>query len=292
MRALDVVATWPVGSAAVGVLGTEPRPGSPQARDGVWLLGTVGAVDRPYGWASVTKLCTALAVLVAVEERTLSLDDPAGPAGSTVAHLLAHASGLAPDEPAVIDAPGRRRIYSNTGYEVLADTLEARAGMPFEEYLTEGVFAPLGMWGARLPPGSSPAWGVVGGLSDLLSLGAELLRPTIVSATTLAVATGVAFPGLDGVLPGYGRQHPCDWGLGFEIRDAKSPHWTGNRCSPATFGHFGRSGCFLWIDPVAGVGCAVLSDRKWGPWAVKAWPELSDAVLESVTAGSAGALRV
>jgi len=35
-----------------------------------------------------------------------------------------------------------------------------------------------------------------------------------------AGATRVAFPGLDGILPGYGRQKPNDWGLGVELRDA------------------------------------------------------------------------
>lgn len=290
MRALDMVATWPVGSASAGVLSRRTRAGATQVRPGVWVRGTVGEVDRTYPWASVTKLCTALAVLVATEEGTLSLDAPAGPPGATVAHLLAHASGLAPDEPVVVEAPGRRRVYSNAGFEVLAETLEVRADMAFTEYLTEAVFVPLGMWGARLVPGSSPAWGVEGSLADLLALGTELLSPSIVSPVTLARATAVAFPGLDGVLPGYGRQQPCDWGLGFEIRDAKQPHWTGGRCSPATFGHFGRSGSFLWVDPAAGIACGALADRAFGPWAAGAWPALADAVVDEVAgAGTGGA---
>jgi CubicO group peptidase (beta-lactamase class C family) len=279
MRALDLVATWPVGAAAAGVLGRRPRTGDVPVRPGVWVHGTVGDVDRPFSWASVTKLCTALAVLVAVEERTLALDDPAGPPGATVAHLLAHASGLAPGTGEVVAPPGRRRIYSNAGYEMLAAELARRSGLPFVDYLGEAVFAPLGMWGARLPAGASAASGVEGGLADLLALGAELLSPTVIAPETLAVATSVAFPGLGGVLPGYGRQDPCDWGLGFEIRDAKWPHWTGARCSPATYGHFGQSGSFLWVDPEADVVCAALADRSFGPWASDAWPAFSDAVL-------------
>jgi CubicO group peptidase (beta-lactamase class C family) len=89
----------------------------------------------------------------------------------------------------------------------------------------------------------------------------------------------VAFPGLTGVLPGFGRQDPNDWGLGFELRDRKSPHWTGGRSSPATYGHFGRSGTFLWVDPQARAACVCLTDREFGPWAARAWPELTDAVL-------------
>ncbi len=260
-------------------------------RPGVVLLGTTGDAARPYPWASVTKLCTALAVLVAVEEGTVALSDPAGPPGATVAHLLAHASGLAPDEREAIAPPGTRRIYSNAGYEVLGDLLSERAGMPVRDYVAEAVFAPAGMAGARLAPGASAAHGVEGTLADLLALGAELLTPRIVSPQTLAAAVTVAFPGLGGVLPGFGRQEPNDWGLGFELRDAKRPHWTGSDNSPATFGHFGRSGSFLWVDPGPRVACGVLSDRGFGPWAVEAWPALSDAVLRTVEALAEGAVR-
>ncbi|MGH3518050.1 MAG: serine hydrolase, partial [Haloechinothrix sp.] len=70
-----------------------------------------------------------------------------------------------------------------------------------------------------------------------------------------------------------------DWGLGFEIRDHKSPHWTGSTGSPATFGHFGQSGTFLWIDPDAKIGCIALTDRDFGPWAAEVWPQFADAVL-------------
>jgi len=228
-------------------------------------------------WASVTKMVTALAVLVAVEEGIVDLDEPAGPSGSTVRHLLAHASGLAFEDDQVLAAPGRLRIYSNRGFTVLGALVADRAGMPFATYLTEAVLAPLGMAATRLE--GSPAAGLVGPLDDLARLATELQAPTLVSPSTLGAATVVAFPGLAGVLPGYNRQDPLDWGLGFEVRDDKSPHWTGRANSPATFGHFGGSGAFLWVDPAAGLACAVLSDRDFGPWAVDVWPALSDAVL-------------
>jgi CubicO group peptidase (beta-lactamase class C family) len=120
---------------------------------------------------------------------------------------------------------------------------------------------------------------VRGPLSDLLVLAAELQVPRLVAASTLGAATTVAFPGLAGVLPGFGRFDPCDWGLGFELRDAKTPHWTGTRNGSATFGHFGQSGAFVWVDPDAGLACAAACDRAFGPWATTAWPELADAVL-------------
>lgn len=86
-------------------------------------------------------------------------------------------------------------------------------------------------------------------------------------------------PGLKGVLPGYGLQNPNDWGLGFEIRGAKSPHWTGSSSSRRTFGHFGQSGTFLWVDPGAGAACVALTDRDFGPWAIEARPPFTEAVL-------------
>lgn len=218
-----------------------------------------------------------MAVLVAVEERSLSLDDDAGPPGSTIRHLLAHASGVDFDTDAVLAAPGTRRIYSNTGYELLADALADATGIAFETYLREAVLDPLGI-GVTVLDGS-PAAGLVGPLDDLLRVAGELRRPTLLSPETASLLGTVAFPGLAGVLPGFGRQEPNDWGLGCEIRGTKSPHWTGSWNSPRTFGHFGATGGFLWVDPDADVACCSLSDRDFGPWAMVAWPSISDEVL-------------
>jgi CubicO group peptidase (beta-lactamase class C family) len=262
--ALRQVESWEVGTAAVAVVG----PDGVRAR--------VGPDDRPLPWASVTKLATALAALVAAEEGAIDLDAPAGPPGSTIRHLLAHASGLPPDGRTPIAKPGERRIYSNAGFEVLAESVAEAAEMPFEDYLRLAVFEPLGL-GAALR--GSPATAIEGSLDDLAALGRELLEPRLVAPETLREATTVTFPGLGGVLPGFGRMEPNDWGLGFELRDAKEPHWTGSRNSPATFGHFGRSGTFLWVDPEAQLALACLTDRQFGDWAKDAWPRLSDAVL-------------
>ena len=235
-----------------------------------------GPRDRVLRWASVTKLVTALAALIAAEEGVIDLDEPAGPEGATVRHLLAHASGLPFEGDKPIGRPGTRRVYSNTGFEVLAEHIAARAEIPFAEYLAAGVLGPLGMT-AELR--GSPAADLHGSLDDLLLLARELKVPTLVAAETLAEATSVQFPGLAGVLPDFGRFDPNDWGLGFELRDAKSPHWTGARNTSKTFGHFGGSGTFLWVDPEAGLALACLTDLDFGEWAKEAWPRLSDAVL-------------
>jgi CubicO group peptidase (beta-lactamase class C family) len=227
-------------------------------------------------WASVTKLVTTFAALVAAEEGVIDLDEAAGPEGATVRHLLAHASGLPFEQGAPTGRPGQRRVYSNVGFETLAEYIAARADMPFADYLGAGVLKPLGMQAELL---GSPAADLHGSLDDLLILASELQRPTLVAPETLAEATTVQFPGLAGVLPDFGRFDPNDWGLGFELRDDKSPHWTGSRNSPRTFGHFGGSGTFLWVDPEAGLALGVLTNLDFGDWAKEAWPRLSDAVL-------------
>jgi CubicO group peptidase (beta-lactamase class C family) len=269
MDALRAIDGWGAGVAAAGVT---------RADD---IVGTRGPRDAELPWASVTKLLTGLALLVALEEGTVDLDEPAGPPGATLRHLLAHASGLPLDGHEPLTEPGRRRIYSNTGIELAARLLEERAEMPFADYFAEAVIRPLGLAG-RLA--GSPAHGYRGSLHDLLALGRELLQPTLVASETLAEAASVQFPGLDGVLPGLGRMEPNDWGLTFELRDAKSPHWTGARNSERTFGHFGASGTFLWVDLAAGLACGVLTDRRFGDWAKEAWPAFSDAVLAELGA--------
>jgi CubicO group peptidase (beta-lactamase class C family) len=270
VEALGQVRDWPVGRAAVGVTGREP-------------IATVGEREAAFPWASVTKPVTALATLVAAEEGTLDLDEPAGPPGSTIRHLLSHASGLPLDAGAPIARPAMRRIYSNAGFELLADAVAERAEMAFADYARTAVVEPLGLAAAV---SGSPASGMSGTLDDLLALGRELLEPTLIAGETLAEATEVAFPGLPGVLPGYGRMDPNDWGLGFELRDAKRPHWTGTRNSSRTFGHFGQSGSFLWVDPDAGLACACLTDTEFGDWAKDAWPRLADAVLAEAATGA------
>lgn len=238
------------------------------------------AGDPRWQWriASVGKLLAGAAALVASQEGVLDLDEPAGPRGSTVRHLLAHASGLAFDEDRSIAPAGRRRVYSNTGIERFADHLAARVGMSFGDYVWLRVLEPLGM--DRTEIRGSPAHDVWSTTGDLLVFARELLRPTLVSAAALREATRPQFPELAGVLPGVGRFEPNPWGLTFEIRDGKDPHWTGRRNSPGTFGHFGGGGSFLWVDPEAALATVAVTDRQFGSWALEVWPPFSDAVLK------------
>lgn len=271
MKALTLVAKWPVRTVAAAVV----------APDGA--VSSTGPVDQSFRLASVTKMLVGWAMLVACEEGTLHLDQPAGQEGCTFRHLLAHAGGYAFDGNQPIARPNVRRIYSNTGIELAAAALAVAAGMPFAEYLHEAVLAPLGMSATVLR--GSPAHGAHSTVSDLVRFVNELQVPRLISVESAAQFHTVQFPGLPGLVPGVGRYEDCPWGLGTEIRGTKQPHWTGTRNSPDTFGHFGGAGTLLWVEPGAHVACIALTDRPFNDWSAQAlrlWPVLSDAVLAEV----------
>ncbi|WP_193106895.1 serine hydrolase [Brachybacterium sp. FME24] len=238
---------------------------------------TQGDPARIWDLASVSKPLAALGALVAVDRGLVDLDEPAGPEGATVRHLLAHTAGYGFDGDEVVGAAGARRIYSNTGFEALAAHVEQATGHDFDEWMEQTVVQGLGLQDVEVI--GSPAAGYRGSIRDLLAVGRELLEPTLISPELWQEATAVQFPELTGILPGYGRQKPNDWGLGFEIRDGKSPHWTGATSSPETFGHFGQSGSFLWVDPAAGLTAAFLGAERFGATHVRIWPGLTDEIL-------------
>ena len=265
-----MVHSWPVETVAAGWI------------DGRTRRQTTENADIAFALASVTKPVFAYAVLVAIEEGTLALDQPAGPPAATIRHLLAHASGLGDDGEKPLAEVAKRRIYSNAAFEILGEVLAQASGIRAEIYAREAVFEPLGMTATSLD--GSPAHGARSTVEDLLTLAAEWLDPTLIDRSTMDEATSVQFGDLIGVLPGYGRQAPNPWGLGFELKGPKNPHWTGALNSPATFGHFGRAGTFIWVDPAIDAACVVLTDREFGSWAQPLWPALSDDVVTEARA--------
>ena len=228
-----------------------------------------GDVDAPLPWASVTKLATAVAALRRRRDgrRSASTTRPGRPD-----RRCATCSPTPPastfDAPVVRAAPGSRRIYSNAGYEVLADDGGAAPwASPSSGGCAAAVLEPLGMTTdpvggfARVGPGRAARRPGRAGRANSNGRGCCPTRPGRHAARWRS-------PGWPGLLPGLGYQAPNDWGLGPEIRDAKSPHWTGQANAPATFGHFGAAGGFVWVDPVAGVACACLTGtavRAVGP---------------------------
>ena len=143
--------------------------------------------DTIFQLASVTKQFTATAVMLAVRQGLLNLDDEVTkffPAleqykGATVRHLLTHTSGIPDyfdDADWFIDlwkkedrvpanseivrflcetkaepygAPGEKWQYSNSGYNILAEIVERVSGVPFETFLEKNVFEPAGMKSTR-----------------------------------------------------------------------------------------------------------------------------------------------
>jgi CubicO group peptidase (beta-lactamase class C family) len=286
MSALHLVTDWPVDHVAAAIVRVNAV-----RHDTVDTADSIGDTERVYRLASLSKPMTAWAVMVAVEEGTLELDAPLRHVltaeGATLRHLLSHASGFGFDGDQPVARIEQRRMYSNTGIECAARELAAAAEMPFEQYLDEAVFTPLGMSRAQLH--GSPAHAIHGSLDDVIRFVGEMLRPRLLAPATHAEIIRPQFPSLAGIVPDVGRFDPCPWGLGVEIRGDKSPHWMGRANSAAAFGHFGGAGTLMWVDPHADVALAALTDRPFDEWsedALRLWPELSDAVLaEARSAG-------
>ncbi|MGV9196952.1 serine hydrolase domain-containing protein [Arcanobacterium canis] len=235
-----------------------------------------GDVDQVFPLASVTKPMAAWAILIAVSQGKISLDVPAGPPGSTIAHLLAHASGVGPDPSAPITRVGTKRIYSNYGYDLLATAFKNETGISAQEWMHAALFGPLGM--ATVTLDGSIAKDARGSADDVAKFAAELLHPTLLPPELAKLASTPFLPGLSGVVPGYGRQTDCQWGLGLEIRDHKAPHWTGSDFSARTFGHFGQSGSFIFVDPDVGKAGVFVGAQPWGEVHAANWPALTNAM--------------
>ena len=251
--------------------------------EGGQVIAEAGEVEEAFPFASVTKPIAVWSALIAVDRGLMSLDDPAGEQlpGATVRDLMSHSSGISFDgadgADTVLGPPRKRRVYSNRGIEILGQRLEEATGTDLEEWIETTVLEPLGMASVLVP--GSPAHSGSGNARDLSLFARELAAPTLVSAGLAEQARRVVHPGLDGVLPGYGRQTPNDFGLGVSIRGHKHPHWTGEGNSPETFGHFGQSGSFIWVDPLAGRQAVFLGAKPFSKVHKAAWPTLNDQVL-------------
>jgi CubicO group peptidase (beta-lactamase class C family) len=281
---LSQIDDWPVPHAAVAVIG----PGG--------IVAQHGAHDHEFRLASISKVMMGYATLIAVEEGSVKLDDVVEPGGDlehrgsverngangpvpvSLRHLLSHAAGFGFDSGSKqVSAPETRRIYSNEGIERAARYVEQQTGMPFVDYLREALFEPLGMASTELR--GSPASHVHSNLVDMSHFASELLRPTLLAPETFADFTSCQFPTLAGILPGIGRFDPLPWGLGVEIKGHKQPHWSGRLTSPSTFGHFGGTGTFLWVDPTRKLAAIALANREFDAWAMAVWPQFNDAIV-------------
>ena len=139
--------------------------------------------DTIFDVRSVTKIVTAIGVMILVEEGKLALSDPVekylpefkrsdakslGPP-ITIHHLLTHTSGLPFSRPTEIEditikrdrtlaevvallakqepefAPGTQFRYTSGGFAILGRIIEVVSGKSYEQFVQERVFDPLGM---------------------------------------------------------------------------------------------------------------------------------------------------
>ena len=265
MSAFTDITDWPADNVAGALL-----------KDGS-VADTVGETDKQFPIASVTKPVVAYAIMLAVEEGAVELDQDAGPEGSTLRHLLAHASGVAFDDRKPQKPVEDRRIYSSAGYEWAAEIVEEATGMDFPDYLKEGVLEPLGMKDTYLD--GSAGHGLVSSVDDLVRFAAEVLDPQLLHPSSVKGMRSVQFEGLRGIVPGYGNFKECSWGLGFEIHGDKE-HWMGAKLPAEAIGHFGLSGTYLWIAD--GNAMVALTDHDFGDWAKPLWGEANDAIWDEL----------
>jgi CubicO group peptidase (beta-lactamase class C family) len=275
---------WPVPHAAAAVIGP----------DGV--IAQHGDMHYEFRLASISKVMMGYATLIAVEEGSVKLDDlvftelvtdePRDPPNTsttstiTLRHLLSHAAGFGFDSGSKQVSPtGTRRIYSNEGIERAARHVERCTEMSFVDYLREALFEPLGMTNSALR--GSAASHVYSTVADLSVFARELLQPKLLAPETFAAFTTCQYPALAGILPGIGRFDPLPWGLGVELKGHKQPHWSGQLTSPSTFGHFGGTGTFLWVDPSCDLAVVALADREFDQWAMMFWPQFNDDLIST-----------
>jgi CubicO group peptidase (beta-lactamase class C family) len=167
-------------------------------RDGLVRVSTYGYADTKAGSrvvpetmfeiGSISKSFVGLALMQLRDEGKLDLNKPIVEylpwlkinskfAAITTHHILTHSAGL-PGAPLLLDAllgelwtayePGKRFLYSNTGYNILGFLIEAIDKRPFAEAMRARMIEPLGM------SASSPI--ITNDLRRLMAIGYEPLQ--------------------------------------------------------------------------------------------------------------------
>jgi len=94
------------------------------------------------------------------------------------------------------------------------------------------------------------------------------------------------FGPLPGGVGGVGEWPDICWGLGFDVRGHREPHWSGTALSERAASHFGASGTLAWLDRERGLGLVVLANRgdvRPAGWR-EPWAELGAAVTAAAAA--------
>ena len=290
--------------------------------------------DAIFDIRSVTKPITAIGIMMLVEDGKLALNDPVEKylpefedmaeqtsRRITIHHLLTHTAALPlyrlPDSemmPVKRDRtlreyvellanqkpeyePGTRFRYSSGGFAILGRIIEVVSGKPFEEFMKERIFVPLGMkdssffvpsekqprlaglyhlhdkklerWSeieryAKVAKYPGPEFGMYSTASDLAAVSQMMLNggtyngKRILSPLSVEVMTANHTLNLQSVMTGRMAYQGLGWGVYGDMFSA-FPLTT-----PGSFGHNGAFGSIVWIDPERQL-IRVFLQHRFGP---------------------------
>lgn len=280
--------------------------------------------------ASLTKpLATATAVLQLVRQGVLALKQPAarwlpefrgdGKDQVTLYHLLNHSSGLPAWKPfyetidpnqagsdevkarlldqvtrePLVQAPGKKSVYSDLGFIMLGIIIERAAGQPLDRWCREQIFSPLAMpatgfrplerpelAGRSIAPTEHCAWRgrllrgevhdehsfALGGVAGHAGLFAPIDDLGRFVGALIAADCGRPRGPFEGVPSPLLRQFltrqptpKSSWALGWDTPSESSS--SGRFFSSNSCGHLGYTGASIWIDRERGWGVTLLTNR-------------------------------
>lgn len=288
--------------------------------------------DTIFWIASMTKPVTATAVMLLQDEGKLSVEDPVGkyvpelkdlktkegkPANVTLRHLLTHTAGmgeatgeqskkaetLADLIPAyaaqpVKFEPGTKWEYSQSGISTLGRIVEVVSGKPFQDFVQERLFGPLGMKDTTFYLSDDQIKRLA---KSYKRTGDALEEAPIFILDGHSPNSRQRYPAANGGLfstaPDYarfcqmilnhgtldGRQYlkpetvkqmtslqtpesiktgfteGNGWGFGWCV--VRNPQGVSEKLSPGSFGHGGAYGTQAWIDPAKGVAFILMTQR-------------------------------
>jgi CubicO group peptidase (beta-lactamase class C family) len=267
--------------------------------------------------ASLSKVVALTTAMMQLWERGLvDLDAPVqrylpafqGPRKQqvTVRHLLTHSSGLPGWRPLYLEGstpdsilrlvyatpldtmPGAVMVYSDLGAILLGQIVERVTGQPFDAYVTEHVFQPLGMrdtrfrpppelWDRVAPTELDTAWrkrqvrgevhdenafalggvsshaGLFGSGRDLARFARMLLRGGELDGERIVA------PGTIALFTALQDSTLSNRALGWEKPNGRNS--AGHRLSARAFGHTGFTGTSMWVDPERDLFIVLLTNR-------------------------------
>jgi CubicO group peptidase (beta-lactamase class C family) len=156
---------------------------------------------------------------------------------------------------------------------VVSDVRGTYAGTAHEPFNTQS-------WYRRALPWSGLMTTAMGALA--LARAFQPARAALVVKATAADATRNHNDDLSGGFVAPLVWKTCWWGLGPDLRDSKSPHWTPSNASVFTFGHAGASGTLVYLDPERDVVWTILGTRTAdNGWLLLAGPAIASPILAS-----------